>query len=43
MNYVSVLLNEADGPLCVGKSLPKLTGLRVNLGNERKGSGEVIH
>ena len=43
MNYVSVLLDEADGPLCVQKSLPKLTGLRVNVGGERKGSGEVIH
>ena len=43
MNHVSVLLDEADGPLCVQKSLPKLTGLRVNLGDERKGSRKVIH
>ena len=43
MNHVSVLLDEADGLLCVQKSLPKLTGLRVNLGDERKGSGKVIH
>ena len=38
MNYVSMLLDEADGPLCVQKSLPKLTRLRVNVGDERKGS-----
>ena len=43
MNHVSVLLDEADGPLCVQKSLPKLTGLRVNLGDDRKGSREVSH
>ena len=43
MNHVSVLLDEADGPTCVQKSLPKLTGPRVNLGDEGKGSGEVIH
>lgn len=43
MSQVSVLLDEADGPLCVQKSLPRFPGLRVNLGDERKGSGEVIH
>ena len=43
MNHVSVLLDEADGPLCVQKSLLKFPGLRVNVGDERKGSGKVIH
>ena len=43
MNQVSVLLDEADGPLCVRKSLPTFPGLRVHLGDERKGSGDVIH
>ena len=43
MNHVSVLLDAADGLLSVGKSLPKFPGLRVNVGEERKGSGKVIH
>ena len=43
VNQMSALLDEADGPLCVRKSLLPSPELRVNLGDERKGSGEVIH